>query len=363
MASLPRRALLGVELGEPGGASVRRVRPGSTADAAGLQPGDVLLAIDGALIRSVEDAKRVTRTLGERATLRYARGEETIEREATVTRWPAEQGAEYGHVEVDGQRLRTLRTGDGDVGLLLMQGIARTSMDFALTPDAPLARLIASWTDAGLSTLRVERWGVGDSEGDAATATFARELAAYRAALDAWSCGTVFAFGHSLGGMALPLLERPLAGAMVYGTSARRWSACMSASAERQMRLRGADEATIADELARLESAPSRHGVTAGYLDELEHASLADAWRRFTAPLLVLYGEHDWVVSHEESDELAALVTQAHVHVLPGLDHAFGRHADQAASLRDYGRGAPDMQVGAATVSWVRGILAAKGER
>ena len=69
------------------------------------------------------------------------------------------------------------------------------------------------------------------------------------------------------------------------------------------------------------------------------------------------------MVSREESDELVALVADARVQVLPGLDHAFGRHADQASSLRDYGRGAPDPQVGAATVSWVRGILAAKGER
>ncbi len=342
------------------------------AAAAGMRAGDRLRAIDGRPIDTADDARRVSKVLDSaRAVIAFERDGGTIEVEVEVSRWPAEAlpGAgptEYGHVTIDGARLRTLTTpgaADASPGVVVLQGIARASVDFALAPDAPLARLVAGLAEAGFATLRIEKWGVGDSEGRAEDADLARELAAIEDALDVFAArpdvGPVFGFGHSLGGMELPLLARPLAGAVVYGTSPWRWSECMAASARRQLRLRGLEGEAL--ERAAAADPARRHGVTAAFLAQLEARDLRAAWRAFEAPVLALHGEHDWVVSREETEELAALAPRGEARALPGIDHALGAHADRAASLADYGRGALDDRPRAHAVAWIRAILRGEG--
>jgi len=372
---LPRRARLGAELPSDGeafaghGMTITGVVDGSMAARAGLVPGDCVREVAGLPVRTLAELAAALRCAGGHTaiTITFARGAELHTQEIRVERMPADD-AEYGELAVDGARLRTITTRavSPRALILVIQGIACESVDHALDPDAPLAGLVAGWTAAGFDTLRFDKRGVGDSEGSPCTQTdFATELADARAALahaahDASARGVpLVVFGHSVGGIIASHLapSAELAGVIVYGTPVMRWLACLQDSARRQMELRGADEASIAAqvaELARLATTGELNGRSAAYHAQLDALDLEAAWRRVNAPVLVVRGEHDWVVAEDDQARIAMLATgPATIVDVPALDHLFGAHADREASLRDYGIGAFGSAIVDATVAWI----------
>jgi S1-C subfamily serine protease len=68
------------------GAWVRRVEPGSPAEVAGLQPGDVIVAVDGVRLGAGQDlrAQILSRAPGDEIVLTVARGDQTLSLTATL---------------------------------------------------------------------------------------------------------------------------------------------------------------------------------------------------------------------------------------------------------------------------------------
>jgi uncharacterized protein len=377
---LPRRAFLGAELPAdieaftPEGVAIAGVVPGSMAERAGLASGDVLRALSGHAVRTLPELARGLRAAGASSTTRieFVRGGERIERVVEVTPHPCETieaaRVEYGEHAATAARLRTIRTRGARPRALIafVQGIACESIDHGASPDAPLAGLVAGWAAAGLDTLRFDKRGVGDSEGGPCPQTdFATELAdaeavLRRARIDASELGVpLVVFGHSVGGIIAALAARS-AGAdavIVYGTPVMRWIACLKDSTTRQLALHGADAATIDAQVRALDELATRgelNGRSAAYHAQLEQHDLEAAWRQVDAPVLVVRGEHDWVVDADDQARIATLARGATTVVdVPGLDHLFGGHADRDASLRDYGAGAFDPALALATIEWL----------
>ena len=75
---------------------------------------------------------------------------------------------------------------------------------------------------------------------------------------------------------------------------------------------------------------------------------LEASWRSVAAPVLVVIGEHDWVVGEDDQRALGREVTR-----LDGLDHAFGRHASRQDSVLDYGQGDYDPRVAERVAAWL----------
>lgn len=392
VSPLPRRPFLGVVLDPaPAPLVVRRVAPGSMAEEAGLREGDVLIAIDAEPVSTLPGVLSALAGTRPRVAVRVRRGGETLERTVARRDWPVErvEGAEVelGEVTARGARLRTLtvRPAAPAATVLVLQGIGCASVDYGLAPDEPLARLVRGWAAAGFASVRVDKRGVGDSEGGPALgADFEAEREGYRAALASIS-GPTFLFGHSVGGMIAPLLDGPVEGVIVYGTTSLPWLECLLRTSRRQYALRGvtapeverrlraherlhaaivAGDATAwrdDPELAALAPDGLPYGRSAEFSAQLHATDLAGAWGRVTAPVLCLHGEHDWVVGADEHDLLARAAVRAEVTrvELPKLDHAFGRHADEAGSVARYGAGDPDDEPLTTTVAWMRGVLAA----
>lgn len=165
-------------------------------------------------------------------------------------------------------------------------------------------------------------------------------------------------FGHSVGGIVATQLASPaLAGIVVYGTPVMRWLDCLIDSVERQLVLRGASREEIDAQQAAIRNLARTgelNGRSAAYHEQLHALDLEAAWRAVDAPVLVLRGEHDWVVRADDGARIAALVRGgAEIVDLPGLDHLFGWHADREASLRDYGCGRADPSLAAAVIAWL----------
>jgi len=366
---LPRRALLGawlahdLEAFSKAGTLVTGAVPGSMADRAGVRDGDRLTYLDGLPLRSLEEVSEALRSAGarEQVTLVFTRDGESRNATITVDLTPRETITDhevvYDHIDVAGVRLRTIFTrplGPPPHGLILfVQGIACESVDGGPDPDAPITQLIRDWAKGGMMTLRMDKRGVGDSEGGpCAELGFETELADMRRAFElactlAEGHGVpLHIFGHSVGGMMAPLLttEHPVDGIMVYGTSAERWLDIMESSTHRQRLLRGASPEEADAEVGMLRAqALSRglNGRSAAYHGELHDVDLRQAWKNAQCQrVLILRGEYDWVVSAQEQAEIAELVSvPTKVVDVPGLDHLLGRHPDKASSLEHYGDG------------------------
>jgi alpha-beta hydrolase superfamily lysophospholipase len=370
---LPRRAYLGAELPDDRlafdgtGMRVSGILPGTMAARAGLAAGDVVTTIASAPVRSLGELGAALRIAGActATTIEYLREGSHRQAEVTVERVPDEPAADYGVIDAGGTRLRTIRTRAANRAralVVFIQGIACESVDLALTPDAPLAGIVAGWTHAGFDTLRFDKRGTGDSEGGTcAEHDFATELADARTVVEhafaEHAC--VIVCGHSVGGIIAPQLAAalPLAGVIVYGAPVMRWLACLQDSARRQLVLRGAPAAVIAARIAELAQLAERgelNGRSAAYHRQLDAIDGEAAWQRVRLPVLVARGEHDWVVDADDQARVATLAGGPTTVVdVPGLDHLFGHHAGRDASLRDYGAGTFDPAFVDATVAWL----------
>jgi uncharacterized protein len=258
--TLPRKGTLGASFApvseearaahslQPGsGLLIATVSPGLTSEKAGLKAGDILLSLNGTaagpgrLGPVIRDLKS-----GQEITFVVLRGKETLTLKANYTEKPRDPGNAnydviYSHVVSNGARMRTIITLPKKPGkhpaLFFIQGFSPISYDFTLETstgdvtslDGPI---LFEFANSNYITVRVEKPGVGDSEGGPfETMDFTTELDIYRQAMKqlmehpAVDKDNVFIFGHSMGGSFGPIVasEFPVKGLAIYGSAMRTW--------------------------------------------------------------------------------------------------------------------------------------------
>jgi alpha-beta hydrolase superfamily lysophospholipase len=341
MSMLSRRAFLGAELPPDDeaftddGMRIAGVVEGGMAEAAGLVAGDVLVTLAGHRVRNLCELGEALRAAGRNraAEIVTRRGSIVVDTQPQAT----EVGVEYGEVAVERARLRTLTMREGGTrGVVVMiQGIACESVE-----QRPYSSLAHALAYAGFTVVRFDKRGVGDSEGGPCNKTdFATELADARAVVDEARAlgGPLYLFGHSVGAIIAPHIEADAYA--VFGAPMMPWIECLLDSVRRQLALRGITDEAELDKIRDLRERGELNGRSAAYHEQL--AALPNAWPAVTKPVLVLRGEYDWVVRHEDADELVR-VTNGTLVDLDGIDHLAGRHDSREASLRDYGAGEYD---------------------
>jgi hypothetical protein len=263
-------------------------------------------------------------------------------------------------------RLRTISTRleSSRALIVYLQDSSTDTIDQGQSPESPLAGLLAGWAEAKFDSLRFDKRGVGDSEGEPASGLgFDRELADARAAVGrakevARARGIpLVIFGHGTGGVMAALLapDFDVKAVIAFGAPATRWLRSRRDAVREQLILDGA-EAEVDAELAAMEEVMNENeldGRTAAYHLELDAIDLEAAWRAVTVPVLALRGEFDWVVTAKEQARIRELAPNVTVTELPGIDHQLGHHADRDASLRDYGFGRFDASIVKTTVELV----------
>ena len=204
---LARRGSLGAQIRPPtaeerakpgaegeAGVVIERVLPDSTATAADLRSGDLLLTLDG---DRIANPSRLIETLGRHQagdvlTIALVRGGERMTKAATLKPRPRESGAgyrvDYGSVESRGKRLRTIVTRPDDDARhpapFLIQGIGAYSIESTPGGSGVYARIIEDFARRKFVTMRVDKPGQGDSEGGPTRdIDFETELDGYRQAL------------------------------------------------------------------------------------------------------------------------------------------------------------------------------------
>jgi len=274
---------------------------------AGVMAGDTITAIADLPVRTPSELAVSLRRAGACATASLAVSDRVAS--VVVDRCPCESGVTCGELAVaDGIRLRTLATAGRAPTLLYVPGIVRDTVE------------TVGLAARGHATLRFDRRGVGDSEGD--DADFVTELADLAAVL-ATLAGPVVLVAHSAGALAATqLLPDPrVAGVLAYGAFAEPWLACVAGSIRRQLARDGAAPDEIARQLARV-ATEGHSGRSAAYHAQLAAIDPAAAWGRVTVPLVLGHGEHDLVSPPDSPERIAALVRGPVACArLPGGDH------------------------------------------
>ena len=371
-APLPRRVHLGLDLDSAPGPGLRvlAVEPQSTAAAAGIEIGDWLIELAGHAVGSADELFAIVRALevGSRVSFGVERGGKRLELEARAGSMPLEK-LSHGNVvlaelETTNGRRRVIRTvpeGDPPFPVVyVLPGADWSSCEFPLDPAAPLFQLVNGLTRFGFATQRVERSGVGDSEGPSCREVgFEDELEQYRIGLEQlyrWEgcrSNAVFLLGISIGGAFAPLIaDDEIRGIAVLGATALSIRRANHDAAQRLWRRAGVDELELAQRLARLaelerliyrekltpelafETAPElRRGLETSYVgdrafgrtvrffQELDRVDLEAAWRRQLCPVLALHGEHDWVTTRDDALAIAALARAGCFAELARVDH------------------------------------------
>ena len=423
---LPRRAGplgIGIDQQAKDRVLVSEVVPGGTAAAAGVAAGDTLAAIRGRSVPSMDTLRAAMREVfaGDTITIDVVRDGKRVSLPVTVAqRREAVEGSTvlYRSVTVpQGYRLRSIitlpeRSGRARAGrhpaLLYVQGITCDSIDRPGAPVAADIQIVHSLAKQGFVTMRVDKAGLGDSEGPPCSDIgFSEERDGYLAALKALMLmpevdpARIYLFGYSMGGVMAPYLaqEGRVRGSIVYGTLVRTWFEYQLENARRQSELSGLspgqvseavlhqakessmiliDKKTLGDVWRRwpeMRQEPQglmyseNHIATRSmkFFHELQDLNLARAWQESTGSVLALYGEYDWVsalVDHQKIAEIVNLRSPGAgtVITIPQLDHGFTRHATLKDSFGALGRGARVPELSDQILRWIEAIEAPSAE-
>ncbi len=425
-AELPRRGALGGQFSNltaearkslalpPGpGIKLDRVIAGQTMERAGARAGDILLELNGKPISASSDvAPSLTKVFaGAEINLKLLREGKEILLKAKLVERPRqkEDGFKvvYDQVVSKGKRIRVISTypADGKAypTVFFIGGIGAYSLDGDFTGIA-YGNVLGPIAKAGYATVRIDKPGLGDSEGPGYTdLAFGDELDAYIQAMNLaktfrWVDKTKIAiFGHSMGGVFGPLTaeKSPVAAIAVSGTISKTWTEYWVENTRRQSKLGGATAAQL-DKQARDISALCHYmfhlgmspaqikkerpelasvvdgstpdgktmsGVGIPFFQELARTDLGGTWEKIDAKVLALWGESEFISTRYDHEFIAEIVNRKHpgwgeFKPLPESDHAWFKVKDAAESQAKWGRGAPfNPSIIDALLDWLKRVL------
>ena len=339
----------------------------------GLQMGDDLIAINGVRVLSLAQLRMLAAKVAPRSTciVRVLRGGELLDIALPVQTMPLET-LSAGRIELDqldwlyksdSFRLRAIWTQPAqpkNIAVWLLPSAAWITQESPLDPLEPTFQLIDYFTSHGISTLRIDRSGLGDSEGPHPSAV---DL---NAELSMWQAGLRYflsrsagqrrcLFGRSLGGILAPLVakQQPIDAICVWGTSSLNWHEASLESVRHQRILHGQSGEALERVmrsveqlqqlvyLAGLTPAAARlahpeltnvsvheyqndlvHDRTHLFFHQLQQQDLPGAWTGFRGDLLAVHAQYDTIVPEIALRRLVQSASGRSQFVsLPGIDH------------------------------------------
>ncbi|MEJ7578214.1 MAG: PDZ domain-containing protein [Pyrinomonadaceae bacterium] len=241
------------------GILVQRVIPGSSAQEGGILVNDIILKINSTDIKDVAQFRSLANGFrgGDQLQIVLLRDGKQQTKTFALKPRPYETHPNfdilYQSVTVDGARRRVIITKPKTPGkhpaIFVVTGVGCFSQD-KLTPDSVSGRILYTLTQKGFVTMRVEKSGMGDSEGipcSSPQVDLQAETRGYVAGLKALKSYAfvdnerIFIFGQSIGGVIAPIIaaESPVKGLIVAETVGKSWFAYELENLRRQLPLRG----------------------------------------------------------------------------------------------------------------------------
>jgi alpha-beta hydrolase superfamily lysophospholipase len=402
---LPRRPQFGAQLSPvtdsvrtatgqsfEGGLQLGQITPNSSAEAAGLLPGDILISLDNKSPASVPDLVAQLKAIGggKSVDMEYVRGTERIPGEILLKEYPRETPEDfdvlYEAVDVDGALRRVIFTKPRTEGKLpmvvLMGGLGCYSVD--VPPPTPFSyrEILYALTRAGFVTMRIEKTGMGDSEGaPCAEQSFFDEVHGLVCAVHEASrfsfvdTSRIIYLGHSMGGLVAPVVYQdvPCAGICAIGTGGISWFEYELTNQRRQMVLGGADYDSLEMQQAEKELAMhllyvekqtpeqilAEHPTFTDYINypahytfmqEVANLNLAHYWKTVDSPVLLIHGGADFISDGYEHAYCRDIINYYHPGraeylEFPEMDHYFLKAKDQTDAFAQLVAGFPNSEM------------------
>lgn len=358
------------------GATITSINANSPLQKAGFLPKDVILAIDGVLISDDEAWSEVFYGLrGNRATkVKAVRNGKVVE--AMVQFNPLEKETHKGldtfYEEITssyGITQRIIITKPKKQGkqpaVVLIGGLSCSSIETYPGRKGNWVQTIKDLVEkSDMVVMRIEKPGVGDSEGDCGQSDFLTDLEGYRTAIRTLKskpyvdASQIVVYGSSMGSALAPLLanEFELAGVISDGTFFKTWFEHMLEIERRILQFKGNTESQIVEKMNKYyfplyygmliekktyqevvdaypalsdynyHSAAHMYGRPVQYYQQLQDFDLAGQWEKLKVPVRILRGGNDWIMSAFDNKMIIEVLErnghQDHIlHEYPGLDH------------------------------------------
>jgi pimeloyl-ACP methyl ester carboxylesterase len=376
---LPRRAALDAVIRPPTSstpAQVLRIAATSALYRAGLRAGDEIAALDGQPFADAIDFDRRMAAIrgGQRITFAAVRKGQRFDVSAQLTAMPLEslKGVEaiYTHVRNPrGLRQRAILTRPtGTTGrapaILFVPWLSCDSIESPDGASPGIDELLQTLArESGWAMLRVDKPGVGDSEGACADTDLDTEIDGSRAALKwlashPWIDATrIVIMGQSFSGAFLPLVaaDTQVAGYIVLNSWVRTWMERLLEFERLQVEASGVAAGDVSERQRKLvefyslfleqqktprqvmierpdlasvwdDMPEHQYGRPARFHHQLQRINAAAGWSRVAIPTLVMWGDADLVMHRTDHEPIVALVNRnrpnaAELVVVPGANH------------------------------------------
>ncbi len=378
---LPRRASWEARFQFPetntAGMIIRTLEPNTPLAKAGLQAQDHIIAVNGQPILRPEDWRDLTDALVAKKPykLTYKRG---LESKTITVRFKAQpqethDGIEttYTHITSDyGIRQRVIitrpeNTTERQPAIMLLQGLSCSSIEINPNRITPFTRMIREIvTKSNKVVLRIEKPGLGDSEGNCSRTDFKTELNGYHTAAELLKTlpyvdpERIVVYGSSMGSALAPHIANKFDFAAVVsdGTFVKSWYEHMLEIERRILAFKGFSQSEITQKVNQsyiplyhgmlierksyqdvIDTYPAiaadnyhspehMYGRPMKYYQQLQHFDVAGEWEQLKVPARIRWGTNDWIMSEADNDLIIEILKAAghQDHVLykhPGLDH------------------------------------------
>ena len=365
-----------------GGILVLGVVDGGAAKEAGLEPDDVITQINDHKIANPDDfvATVIRLRAGDSVTIHFVRGRAAQTKQVALKPRPYESSPDaetlYKSVTVDGSLRRVVVTVPKNEGrhpaVLYITGIGCFSQESANLLSTE-TKLLYGLTRAGFVTMRVEKSGIGDSQGPpcmSPVVDLRAEVRGYVAGLKALKQypfvdpNQVFIIGLSIGGVEAPLVaeQLPVKGLVVINTVAKPFLEYLTDTRRRQNLLRHIPFDEMERRLRLNEQCNQRllierqtpeqllkempacgdfiaYPAPYTYMQQWAALNLAEEWKKVDAPVLVVYGTSDYISTIADDPYLADIINGFHpgratLKAVPGMDHYLTKASSMEESMK-----------------------------
>ncbi|WP_420603727.1 PDZ domain-containing protein [Flagellimonas sp.] len=217
---------------------------------------------------------------------------------------------------------------------------------------------------SGMVVMRIEKPGVGDSDGDCSQSDFKTDVEGFRTAIQKLKTkpyvdtSKIVVYGSSMGSALAPLFanEFDLAGVISDGTFFKTWFEHLLEIERRMLGFKGNTESEIVEKMNKYyiplyygmliqkktyqevvdeypaladynyHSAAHMYGRPTAYYQQLQDFDLAGQWEKLKVPIRILRGTNDWIMSSFDNNMIIDVLKrnghQDHLlYEYPGLDH------------------------------------------
>ncbi len=358
------------------GATIIFIEENSPLKKAGLLPEDVIIKVDDLLITDDQEWTEATYNIRETnpVSLQVLRKNTLIEVKVKLNPISKEKhkGIDTFYEEITssyGITQRTIITKPRKKGkqpaIILIGGLSCSSIEIHPGRNSNWSRVMRDLVEkSDMIVMRVEKPGVGDSQGNCSESDFLMDLAGYRAAIYSLkskpyvNTSKIIVYGSSLGSTLAPLLanEFGLAGVISDGVFFKTWYEHMLEIERRILQMKGDTETEIVEKmnayyiplyygmliekktfqeivnqypaLAKFNYHGSRHmyGRPVEYYQQLQNFNLAGEWEKIKVPVRIMRGTNDWIMSSFDNKMIINVLRKnGHKdHILyeyQGLDH------------------------------------------